>query len=79
MLYLRGLAFERTLLLDRSAKPSVFMSGRCSLTPILRSPGRGFLARTRISTSDQRRHCSRSARCSETCFGECAETGAELA
>ena len=27
------------------------MSGRCSLTPILRLPGRGFLARTRISTS----------------------------
>ena len=30
-------------------KPSVFMSGRCSLTPILRLLGRGFLARTRFS------------------------------
>ena len=26
----------------------VFMSGRCSLTRILRSPGRGFLAWTRV-------------------------------
>ena len=31
------------------------MSGRCSLTPILRLPGRGFLARTRISTLARRR------------------------
>ena len=52
--YLRGLAFEARSLLLRSSlryrKPSVFMSGRCSLTPILRLLGRGFLARTRIST-----------------------------
>ena len=50
--YLRGLAFEaRHASLARSyGKPSVFMSGRCSLTPILRLPGRGFLARTRFST-----------------------------
>ena len=34
----------------RNGKPSVFMSGRCSLTPILRLLGRGFLARTRIFT-----------------------------
>ena len=48
--YLRGLAFEaRSRLLARSRSKShrVFMSGRCSLTPILRSLGRGFLARTR--------------------------------
>jgi TolB-like protein len=31
-------------------KPRVFMSVRCRLTPILRSPGRAFPARTRIST-----------------------------
>ena len=31
-------------------KPSVFMSGRCSLTPILRLLGRGFLVRTRFFT-----------------------------
>ena len=81
--YLRGLAFEArsystSSLPISTGKPPVFMSGRCSLTPILRSLGRGFLARTRFSTStadDDRR----SARCSETCFGECAETGAELA
>ena len=35
----------------RRRKPSVFMSGRCSLTPILRSLGRGFLVCTRIFTS----------------------------
>ena len=37
------------LRLSRSSweSQSVFMSGRCSLTPILRSLGRGFLARTR--------------------------------
>ena len=35
---------------SRRGKPPVFMSGRCSLTPILRSLGRGFLARTRFST-----------------------------
>ena len=34
-------------------KPSVFMSGRCSLTPILRLPGRGFLARTRFLYFDR--------------------------
>ena len=34
------------------------MSGRCSLTPILRLLGRGFLARTRFSTLTQRRHYS---------------------
>ena len=46
--YLRGLAFEaRTpppTLPISYGKPSVFMSGRCSLTPILRLLGRGFLA-----------------------------------
>ena len=31
-------------------KPSIFMSGRCSSTPILRSLGRGFLAATRVFT-----------------------------
>ena len=53
--YLRGLAFEaRSIrLLDSMSyeKPSVFMSGRCSLTPILRWLGRGFLVRTRFFTS----------------------------
>ena len=53
--YLRGLAFEARNssylhLRDLVGKPSVFMSGRCSLTPILRLLGRGFLAWTRIST-----------------------------
>ena len=49
--YLRGLAFEARNYYTTSSilgKPPVFMSGRCSLTPILRSLGRGFLARTRI-------------------------------
>jgi hypothetical protein len=49
--YLRGLAFqERFSSSFNSAiseeRPSVFMSARCSLTPILRLPGRGFRART---------------------------------
>ena len=53
--YLRGLAFEArsygySIDLVRESH-RVFMSGRCSLTPILRSLGRGFLARTRFSTS----------------------------
>ena len=52
--YLRGLAFEArsysTYSRDLAGKLPVFMSGRCSLTPILRSLGRGFLARTRFST-----------------------------
>ena len=82
--YLRGLAFEArsvsTSCTPILRKPSVLMSGRCSLTPILRLPGHGFLARMRFSTltaidtADRR-----SGRRSETCFGECAETGAELA
>ena len=37
-----------TLTISKRKLP-VFMSGRCSLTPILRLLGRGFLARTRIS------------------------------
>ena len=50
--YLRGLAFEARSHLSlrfRSpkGKPSVFMSVRCSLTPILRLPGHGFLVRKR--------------------------------
>ena len=49
--YLRGLAFEArtTSAPTRSislGKPSVFMSGQCSLTRILRLLGRGFLTRT---------------------------------
>ena len=51
--YLRGLAFEvASRLLDQSSasKRSVFLSGRCSLTPILRWLGRNFLVRTRLST-----------------------------
>ena len=46
--YLRGLAFDarsRFSIDDLDGKPSVFMSGRCSLTPILRSLGRDFLVR----------------------------------
>ena len=62
-------------------KRSVFMSGRCSLTPILRSPGHGFLVRTRIlllpaavdTTPATRRDAAK------TRFRECSETGAELA
>ena len=49
--YLRGLAFEArstSFPLKRSlGKAIVFLSGRCSLTPILRLLGRGFLVRTR--------------------------------
>ena len=61
-------------------KPSVFTSGRCSLTPILRLLGRGFLVRTRDLYFNRVDDCyRRSARCGETCFGECAETRAELA
>ena len=48
--YLRGLAFEARYYSSYSPdlirKATVFMSGRCSLTPILRLLGRGFLART---------------------------------
>ena len=56
----------------------VFMSGRCSLTRILRSLGRGFLARTRSFTSATL-DTTAAGRCSETSFGECAETRTELA
>ena len=52
--YLRGLAFDARSTSSRAMpyeKPSVFMSGRCSLTPILRSLGRDFLVRTRFFTS----------------------------
>ncbi len=60
--YLRGLAFEARSHASYDSisegKPSVFMSGRCSLTPILRLPGRGFLVRKRTSTLP-RGHCSR--------------------
>ena len=52
--YLRGLAFEALATTpftrDLHGKPSVFMSGRCSLTPILRLLGRGFLAWTHSVT-----------------------------
>ena len=64
--YLRGLAFEaRSALLDRclTRKPSVFMSGRCSLTPILRSLGRDFLVRHAVLYFARRRHHCRSPRC----------------
>ena len=37
-------------------RPSILMSGRCSLTPILRLLGRGFLAWTRILYFNARRH-----------------------
>ena len=79
--YLRGLAFEaRSDYQDRSRRGSrsVFMSGRCSLTRILRSPGHGFLARSAFMDYDDDTTPS-SARRSKTCFGECAEIGAELA
>ena len=49
--YLRGLAFDARSTSTRSMpyeKPSVFMSGRCSLTPILRSLGRDFLVGMRL-------------------------------
>ena len=81
--YLRGLAFEArsgSSIDLANEKPSVFMSGRCSLTPILRLLGRGFLVRTRFSTFTAATTATAAqARRSETCFGECAETGAELA
>ena len=81
--YLRGLAFEARshshLLSDLVGKLSVFMSGRCNLTLISR------IAWARLSRADAHLYFERddttrrSARCSETCIGECAETGAELA
>ena len=52
--YLRGLAFEArtSSSLNRfQGKPWVFMSGRCSLTQILRWLGPGFLVRTLNSIS----------------------------
>ena len=53
--YLRGLAFEaRSAPLPILGSHRVFMSGRSSLTPILRSPGRGFVARRRFSTRPRR-------------------------
>ena len=51
--YLRGLAFEARSHLPRlisEGKRSVFMSVRCSLTPILRLLGHGFLVRKRSFT-----------------------------
>ena len=39
-------ATTTTTLAQFSGKPPVFMSGRCSLTQILRSLGHAFLART---------------------------------
>ena len=58
--YLRGLAFEarNTSSLTLAifyGRPSVFMSGRCSLTPILRLLGRGFLVRHALLYFDSRR------------------------
>ena len=44
-------------------KPSIFMSGRCSLTPILRSLGRGFLVAHAFLYFDPRDHHCRSPRC----------------
>ena len=48
---------------SHSGKPSIFMSGRCSLTPILRLLGRDFLVRTRFSTlaGDRRSTAARTA------------------
>ena len=53
------------------------MSGRCSLIPILRLLGHGFLACTRSYSLDDTGAARRDA--AKQCFGECAETRAELA
>src|SRR4029453_12282268 len=47
---LKDATSRRTTLPTSQVKPSVFMSGWCSLIPILRLPGHAFLAWTRIST-----------------------------
>ena len=53
--YLRGLAFEaRSAPFAVVGSQNFLMSGRCSSTQILRSPGRGFVARTRFSTRPRR-------------------------
>ena len=52
---------------DLYGKPSIFMSGRCSLTPILRLLGRGFLVRdallyfARADTTAARRDAAKKA------------------
>ena len=82
--YLRGLAFEaRSSSLDRlpiSQKATGFYERAVQLDPNF------ALAWARLSRADAHLYfyrrqtlLPRSARCSETCFGECAETGAELA
>ena len=50
--YLRGLAFDARsgYSNDANVKPSILMSGQCSLIRTLRLPGRGFLVRTRHFT-----------------------------
>ena len=51
--YLRGLAFDTrsTYSIDALRKAISFLSGRCSLTPILHSLGRDFLVGMRLFTS----------------------------
>ena len=83
--YLRGLAFEArsyvSLLLWRSRRKAIgFYERAVQLDPNF------ALAWARLSRVDAFLYFNRddptrrrSARCSETCFGECAETGAELA
>ena len=78
--YLRGLAFERHHILtvrSRQGKRPVF-NGRCSLTRNLRSLGHGFPVQ-RLALLQRPRYHSLSAGGSETCSGEFAETGAQLA
>src|SRR5206468_3740221 len=76
--YLRGLSFQARTgqSIHLALKTIGYLSRRCSLTPILRLPGRTFLARTRISTLNALTPLARS---SQRCFGTCAETSAKLA
>ena len=81
--YLRGLAFDARggyCQCDLLGKRSVFMSEQCSLTRNLRLRGRGFLVAHAFSYFRPSTTLVLAlARSSETCFGECAETGAGLA
>ena len=81
--YLRGLAFEARMLLgydsDLRTEAIGFYERAVQLDPNF-ALAWARLSRVQASPLQlTRRHCSRrSTRCCQTCFGECAETGAEL-
>jgi Predicted integral membrane protein len=78
--YLRGLAFEARAITRAMpfSKPSNFMTWRCGLTRILRSPGRDFLVCTRFFTLTAATQLPLAAM-RQRSFGKCAETAAEHA